>query len=156
MGGRAPGAGGLKVRIISVGKDRSGLFEPAVQEYASRLEHYARFELVELRAGRTKEAEAEAILSRVGRGDWLVALDQSGQALDSVQLAGFVQGAQAQAKDLSVAVGGDEGLAPEVLRRARLVLSLSKMTFPHRLARVMISEQLYRAFTILARQPYHK
>lgn len=156
MGGRAPGAGGLKVRIISVGRDRSGLFEPAVQEYASRLEHYARLELVELRAERTREAEAEAILSKVARGDWLVALDQQGQALDSVQLASFVQGAQVQAKDSSIAVGGDEGLAPEVLSRAKLVLSLSKMTFPHRLARVMISEQLYRAFTILARQPYHK
>lgn len=156
MGRRAPGAGGLKVRIISVGKDRSGLFEPAVQEYAARLGHYARLELLELRAGRTKEAEAEAILSKVAGGEWLVALDQGGQALDSVQLASFVQGAQSQGRDLSFAIGGDEGLAPEVLSRARLVLSLSKMTFPHRLARVMISEQLYRAFTILAHQPYHK
>jgi 23S rRNA (pseudouridine1915-N3)-methyltransferase len=142
--------------LISVGKDRSGLFEPAVQEYASRLEHYARLELVELKAKPSRAAEAEDLLARVGPSDCLVALDERGRALDSPGLAAWLGKAQREAKDVVVVVGGDEGLDPSVLERAALVLSLSKMTLPHRLARVVIAEQLYRAFTLLRGEPYHK
>lgn len=156
MGGRAPREGGLKLRLLSVGKDRSGLFEPAVQEYASRLTHYARLELVELKSKPTRAAEAEDLLSRVGPSEWLVALDERGQALGSAELAAWLGKAQREAKDVAVVVGGDEGLDPSVLKRAALVLSLSKMTLPHRLARVVIAEQLYRAFTLLRGEPYHK
>jgi 23S rRNA (pseudouridine1915-N3)-methyltransferase len=156
VGGRAPREGGLKLRLISVGKDRSGLFEPAVQEYASRLKHYARLELVELKAKPSRAAEAEDLLARVGPTDCLVALDERGQALDSPGLAAWLGKAQREAKDVVVVVGGDEGLDPSVLARAALVLSLSKMTLPHRLARVVIAEQLYRAFTLLRGEPYHK
>jgi 23S rRNA (pseudouridine1915-N3)-methyltransferase len=156
VGGRAPREGGLKLRLLSVGKDRSGLFEPAVQEYASRLTHYARLELVELKSKPTRAAEAEDLLSRVGPSEWLVALDERGQALGSAELAAWLGKAQREAKDVAVVVGGDEGLDPSVLKRAALVLSLSKMTLPHRLARVVIAEQLYRAFTLLRGEPYHK
>ncbi|HEY8210611.1 MAG TPA: 23S rRNA (pseudouridine(1915)-N(3))-methyltransferase RlmH [Myxococcaceae bacterium] len=146
----------MKLRLLSVGKDRSGLFEPAVQEYASRLTHYARLELVELKSKPTRAAEAEDLLSRVGPSEWLVALDERGQALGSAELAAWLGKAQREAKDVAVVVGGDEGLDPSVLKRAALVLSLSKMTLPHRLARVVIAEQLYRAFTLLRGEPYHK
>jgi len=156
VGGRAPREGGLKLRLISVGKDRSGLFEPAVQEYASRLKHYAKLELVELKAKPSRAAEAEEILARVGAQDRLVALDERGLALGSAELSAWLGQAQREAKDVVVAVGGDEGLDPAVLRRAALVLSLSKLTLPHRLARVVIAEQLYRAFTLLRGEPYHK
>jgi 23S rRNA (pseudouridine1915-N3)-methyltransferase len=127
-----------------------------VEEYASRLKHYARLELVELPARKSRELEGEDILRRVDPQDWLVALDERGKALDSVELSRFVGSAQQQARGLVFAVGGDEGQAPEVLARARLVLSLSRMTLPHRLARVVIAEQLYRAFTLLRGEPYHK
>jgi 23S rRNA (pseudouridine1915-N3)-methyltransferase len=156
VGGRAPREGGLKLRLISVGKDRSGLFEPAVQEYASRLKHYARLELVELKARPTREAEAQDILSKVGPSDHLVALDERGQAMTSPELSAWLGRAQREAKDVALVVGGDEGLDPSVLERAALVLSLSKMTLPHRLARVVVAEQLYRAFTLLRGEPYHK
>jgi len=156
VGGRAPREGGLKLRLLSVGKDRSGLFEPAVQEYAHRLRHYARLELVELKPRPTRAAEAEQILSRVAPGELLVALDERGQALGSRELAAWLEKAQRDGKDVAFAVGGDEGLDPAVLARAALVLSLSRMTLPHRLARVVISEQLYRAFTLLRGEPYHK
>ena len=156
MGRRAPGEGGLKVRLISVGKDRSGLFEPAVQEYARRLAHYVRFELVELPSRKGKADEGQALLGRLREQEWLVALDERGTQLDSVELSGFLARAQREAKDLTFVVGGDEGLAPEVLARARLVLSLSRMTLPHRLARAVIAEQLYRACTLLRGEPYHK
>ena len=164
MGGRRPGAGGLKVRLLSVGKDRSGLYEPAVQTYAQRLAHYTRFELVELpeasgkklKAGDAKTLEAEAILARKKPQDWLVALDERGSLLDSVELSRYVAKAQTGAKDLLFIIGGDEGLDTRVREAANLTLSLSKMTLPHRLARVVLVEQLYRAFTILKGEPYHK
>jgi 23S rRNA (pseudouridine1915-N3)-methyltransferase len=147
-----------------VGRDRSGLFEPAVQEYASRLGHYTRFELVELPAaggkkGRgvdAKAAEADAILAHRKPQDWLVALDERGSLLDSVELSRYVGRAQTGARDLLLVIGGDEGLDERIRQSADLVLSLSKMTLPHRMARMVLVEQLYRAFTILKGEPYHK
>ncbi|WP_256560936.1 23S rRNA (pseudouridine(1915)-N(3))-methyltransferase RlmH [Pyxidicoccus xibeiensis] len=154
----------MKVRLLSIGKDRSGLYEPAVQEYARRLGHYTRFELVELpeasgkklKPGDAKAAEADAILAKRKPQDWLVALDERGSLLDSVELSRYVGKAQTGAKDLLFVIGGDEGLDTRVREAANLSLSLSKMTLPHRLARVVLIEQLYRAFTILKGEPYHK
>jgi 23S rRNA (pseudouridine1915-N3)-methyltransferase len=164
VGRRAPGEGGLKVRLLSVGKDRSGLYEPAVREYAARLVHYTRFELLELpeaggkkgKAVDARAAEAEAILARRKPQDWLVALDERGKLLDSVEFSRYVERAQTGARDLLLVIGGDEGLDERVRQSADLVLSLSRMTLPHRLARVVLVEQLYRAFTLLKGEPYHK
>lgn len=157
MGGCAEGDGELIVRVVSVGRDRSGLFAPAVREYADRLSHYTRFELVELPAGRSKAEEARAILGRVRPAERLVALDERGEPLDSVELARAVlEKAQNAAKDLAFVIGGDEGLDESVRQRAWKVLSLSRMTLPHRLARVVLVEQLYRAFTVLRGEPYHR
>ena len=147
-----------------MGKDRSGLFEPAVQEYAKRLAHYTRFELIELpeasgkklKPGEAKAAEAQAILSKRKPQDWVVALDERGQLMDSVELSRYVAKAQTGAKDLLFVIGGDEGLDESVRSAANLTLSLSKMTLPHRLARVVLVEQIYRAYTILKGEPYHK
>ena len=111
---------------------------------------------MELPAGRSKEEEAKAILAKVSPADWLIALDERGTLLDSVEFSRYVGKAQLQAKDLLLVIGGDEGLHPSVTQRANLVLSLSKMTLPHRLARVVIAEQLYRALTLLRGEPYHK
>jgi len=159
---RAPGEGRLKVRVVSVGRDRSGLFAPAVDQYAGRLRHYAAFELIELtEAGRrgaagSKSQEARLILERVGERDWLVALDERGAAVSSLELSQYLQRALNQSRDLLFAVGGDEGLGPEVLAAAQWTLSLSRLTLPHRLARLVLVEQLYRAFTILRGEPYAK
>jgi 23S rRNA (pseudouridine1915-N3)-methyltransferase len=156
VGGRAPGERGLKLKVVSVGKDRSGLFQPAVDEYAGRLKHYAKVELIELPAGRTKADEAKAILARIPVSEVLIALDERGKLQTSVELADFVAGAQNRSKDLAFVIGGDEGLDGSVLARAGLTLSLSKMTLPHRLARAVLMEQLYRAFTIVRGEPYHR
>jgi len=159
---RTPGEGRLKVRVVSVGRDRSGLFAPAVDQYAGRLRHYAAFELIELtEAGRrgaagSKSQEARLILERVGERDWLVALDERGAAVSSLELSQYLQRALNQSRDLLFAVGGDEGLGPEVLAAAQWTLSLSRLTLPHRLARLVLVEQLYRAFTILRGEPYAK
>lgn len=135
-----------------------------MQEYASRLEHYTRFELVELseasgrklKPGDAKAAEAEAILARRKPQDWLVALDERGKSLDSVEFSRYLGKAQTGAKDLLFVIGGDEGLEDSVRQAAHLTLSLSRMTLPHRLARLVLIEQIYRAFTLLKGEPYHK
>ena len=161
MGRRSAREGRLKVRVASIGKDRSGLFKPAVEEYASRLSHYTQFSLVELSEGRgdkskAQATEAEALLELANDRDWLVALDERGKSLSTQELARFIAQAQGSAKDLLFVIGGDEGLSPAVTEEARLTLSLSKLTLPHRLARVVLVEQIYRAFTVLKGEPYHK
>jgi 23S rRNA (pseudouridine1915-N3)-methyltransferase len=153
----------MKLRLFSVGKDRSGLFEPGVQEYARRLAHYCRFELVELpEAKKARDAaqaialEAESILGRVKEGETLIALDERGRPLTSRGLAELLARLSSSGRDVAFVVGGAEGLGEEVRRRAALVLSLSAMTLPHRLARLVVAEQLYRAFTLLKGEPYHR
>lgn len=146
----------MKVRVASIGKDRSGLFQPGVDEYAKRLTHYTRFELIELSAESSREKEADALLAKRGAQDWLIAMDERGKNLSSVELSQFIAKAQQQAKDLYFVIGGDEGLAASVQKDAQLTLSLSRMTLPHRLARLVLVEQIYRAFTLIRGEPYHK
>ena len=149
----------MKVRVLSVGKDRSGLFLPAVEEYQKRLRHYAKLELLELPESKTPNArakEGQALLRKLKGNEWVCALDERGQLLDSVAFAGALQKAQNASRDAVFIIGGDEGLSDDVRARADLVLSLSKMTLPHRLARAVLMEQLYRAFTILRGEPYHR
>lgn len=150
--------------MVSVGRDRSGLFQPAVEAYADRLRHYTRLELIELPEvsgkklppGRAKQEEAKAILSRVGPQDWVIPLDERGQQKDSVEFSKVVARAQVQSKDLLFVIGGDDGLDESVLSRAEWILSLGRMTLPHRLARVVLVEQIYRAFTLVRGEPYHR
>lgn len=161
MGRRPQGAIELKVRVASIGRDRSGLFAPAVAEYARRLSHYAGFSLLELAESRRSglqgvEEEGKRLGAALAPRDWLIALDERGEPYSSLQLSQLLSRAQAQGKDLLFAVGGDEGLSPELIGQAKLTLSLSRLTLPHRLARLLLVEQLYRAFTILRGEPYHK
>ena len=146
----------MKLKVISIGRDRAGLFAAGVAEYAERLQHYAKTTLVELPESRNLGAEGEATLGKLGDRDLLVALDERGKTLSSVELSQWMAKQQQTGKDLAFAIGGDEGLSDAVREKAALVLSLSKMTLPHRLARLVLLEQLYRAFTILKREPYHK
>lgn len=151
----------MKLTVISIGKERSGLFAPGVAEYAKRLSHVARLELVELPESKHSQAkakadEAQAVLGRLKPTDVVVALDERGKALSSVQLAEWIGRHQAHAPQLVFVIGGDEGLDETVRQRAQLTLSLSAMTLPHRLARLVLMEQLYRAFSILRGEPYHK
>jgi len=153
----------VKVRVLAIGRDRSGLFAPAVEEYLSRLARTLKVELVELPEARrhagtpqAKEEEGGTILAKVRPGERLVALDERGEQPTSVELAGRLQRWQARAQDVALVIGGADGLAPAVLQQAAERLSLSRLTLPHRLARLVLLEQLYRAVTILRGEPYHK
>jgi 23S rRNA (pseudouridine1915-N3)-methyltransferase len=153
----------LRLRILAVGRDRSGLFRPAVDEYARRLSRHARFEVVEIpearrHAGtpRAREEEAESLLARLGERERLVALDERGREHTSPELARRLSAWLEGGRDVALAIGGADGLSERVLSRAEERLSLSRLTLAHRLARLVLAEQLYRAFTILRGEPYHR
>ncbi len=146
-----------------MGRDRSGWFEPGVQGYAERVRRYAELELIELPAAKgalptadARRREGEALLAKVKPDSWLVALDEHGTQLDSVELSRLVATARDAGRELVFCIGGDEGLDPSVRDRAWKVVALTRMTLPHRLARLVLMEQLYRAFSLLRGEPYHK
>jgi 23S rRNA (pseudouridine1915-N3)-methyltransferase len=148
----------VKIRVVSVGRDKGFTAEGAT-EYAARLRRVVGLELVELPAATgpsAKEREAERILERrLARGELWV-LDERGTELTSFDLSLRIARLRDSALDVTICIGGDEGLAPAALQQANFAWSLSKLTLPHRLARVVALEQLYRAFEILRGAPYHK
>jgi 23S rRNA (pseudouridine1915-N3)-methyltransferase len=146
----------VKLRLVSVGKDRSQLFAPAVDEYLGRLRKQHEVEVVELKEQASADREAESILEKVAPREVLVCLDERGLELTSPGLAERLGRWRDESRAVAFAIGGDEGHGEAVRRRADLVWSLSKLVLPHRLARVVMVEQLYRAFTILRGEPYHK
>ncbi len=153
----------MRVRVVAVGRDRSGLYAPAVAEYAERLQRYVRFELVEVPEARrhagtpqARDEEGAALLDRVGSRERVVALDERGKEYTSVELARRVGAWMAGGRDVALVIGGSDGLAPAVLERADETLALSRMTLAHRLARLVVVEQLYRAMTSVRGEPYHK
>jgi 23S rRNA (pseudouridine1915-N3)-methyltransferase len=153
----------VKLRVVAVGKDRSGLYAPAVEEYAKRLTRYVKFELVEVPEARkhagtpmAKEEEAAALSAKLGPRDRVIALDERGDELTSALFAQRVQRWLERGADVSLLIGGSDGLAPALLARADERLAVSRFTLAHRLARLVLVEQLYRAMTILRGEPYHK
>jgi len=146
-----------------VGRDRSGLYQPAIEEYLKRMGRHARVEVVEVPEARhhagtpqASEEEGRSLLARLGPRERLVVLDEGGVEHDSAafarRLAAWLEGG----RDVALALGGAGGLAEPVRSRAEERLSLSRLTLAHRLARLVLVEQLYRAFTILRGEPYHR
>jgi 23S rRNA (pseudouridine1915-N3)-methyltransferase len=133
-------------------------------EYARRLPREMPLELVEIPPAarrnvppeRARSAEAERLLARVGARDWVIALDERGRSWSTVRLSQRLDDWRMQGRDVALLVGGADGLDPVCLERADEVLSLSSMTLPHALVRVVLAEQLYRAWTILSGHPYHR
>ena len=153
----------MKVRLLAVGRDRSGLYAPAVDEYVARLSRQLKFELVELPEARkhagtpqARDEEAATILAKLDARERVVALDERGEEPTSVELARRVGRWMTRGQDVALVIGGSDGLAPAVLERAEERLALSRMTLAHRLARLVLVEQLYRAMTIIRGEPYHK
>lgn len=155
----------MTVTVLVVGRARSEL-APAVAAYEERAGRYWKLEVVEVDGGtaggasdpdRVREAEGERILARLPQGQPLVAMTRQGKAMTSRMLARYLEKLQIRsAAGVTFVVGGAFGLADEVLEKASLKLTLSPMTFPHELARLVLAEQLYRAGTILRGEPYHK
>jgi 23S rRNA (pseudouridine1915-N3)-methyltransferase len=156
----------MKVVVVAVGRARGPLGE-AVAEYEARAGRYWKLEAVEVAGGlkgsssaapeRVMEAEAERILARVPVGLELVALTREGRGMSSRELAAYLRELGTRsAPGVAFVIGGAFGLGEAVLGRASRELSLSALTLPHEMARLVLAEQLYRAGTIVRGEPYHK
>ena len=143
-----------KIYFVVVGKIKESFYREAVAEYAKRISRFAKLEIKELAEGANPESEAADIL-RACKG-YVVALAVEGQKLSSEGLAKKLQTLTNEGKDVTFVIGSSCGLSDEVKRKADCLLSFSDMTFPHQLMRVILAEQLYRAFMINAGATYHK
>lgn len=155
----------MKIRLIAVGTKMPAWVEEGYTDYAKRLSADVVLELIEIPAGkrgknadlaRITEKEGEAMLAAIPQGDHVVALDVLGKSFGTEQLAGTLENWLPQGRNISLLIGGPEGLAPAALARAAEKWSLSKLTLPHPLVRVLVAEQLYRAWTLLKGHPYHR
>lgn len=133
--------------------------------YVERLPRELRLELVEVPLARrspgtpaaaARQKEGEKLLKLLRPGEYVVALDEGGVAWSSTDLAGRLRGWLQRQPELALVIGGPDGLTDDVRQRAQAVWSLSALTFPHGLVRILVAEQLYRAWTILQGHPYHK
>ncbi|HEY6824169.1 MAG TPA: 23S rRNA (pseudouridine(1915)-N(3))-methyltransferase RlmH [Steroidobacteraceae bacterium] len=154
----------MRVRVIAVGTRMPAWVRSACAEYLQRLRAGLPLELEEIdtasrRAGGTPRAlarEGERLLAALEPHEYVIALDERGRELTTQELARWLAARMQQGEDLAFVIGGPDGLAPAVLARCNLRLALSRLTLPHALARVLLTEQLYRAHCILANHPYHR
>ena len=155
----------MKMTLIVVGRTTSGYLKQGIDEYLARLSHYTSFDIQylsdvknarNLSESQQKTAEGRLILNATDRSDYVVLLDEHGQQHTSMAFAQYVQKRMLSGvKRVVFVVGGPYGFSKEVYDRADDMLSLSKMTFSHEMIRLIFTEQLYRAFTILHHEPYH-
>ena len=138
----------MKVAVVAVGKIRERDLRAVADDYKKRIQRYVRFDEVEV-------ASDAALERAMPAGATIVALEPDGDALTSPAFAKKLEGWGSRGKgDVAFVIGGAEGIPETLVRRANARLSLSKLTLPHRLARVVLFEQIYRAFTILRGEPY--
>jgi 23S rRNA (pseudouridine1915-N3)-methyltransferase len=145
----------MRVRILAVGTRMPEWVTTAYEDYARRMRKDMRVDLEEIPVGRVKADEEERLLQRIG-DDYLVALDERGKSLTTLQLARWLGERQQDGRNLTFVIGGPDGLGPALLVKAALRWSLSALTFPHAMVRVILAEQLYRAHSVLQNHPYHR
>jgi len=155
----------MKIRLLFIGKENLEDLQPASQDYFSKINNYNSFEIeaipylkntksfpLELQ----KKQEGEFFLKKITPQDIVVLLDERGKEYSSVQFSQFIQQRlNSGCKSVIFLIGGAYGFSEELYQRANFSLSMSKMTFPHKLARLLFMDQLYRAFSILKGEPYH-
>lgn len=155
----------MKVRVLAVGTRMPGWVRTACEDYLKRLAPRLPVALKEIepgprsagRSGRAAvEAEGRRLLGALRPAEWVVALDEHGQELTTRELSAWLAARMQAGQDLALLIGGPDGLAPEVLARSRFRWSLSRLTLPHALVRVVLVEQLYRAHAVLINHPYHR
>lgn len=155
----------MRIRTLSIGKTNTEFVKVGINEYNKRIGRYIKYEWEELpdvkNAARLpksnlKTEEGKLILKRLETGERLILLDEGGKKYSSVQFAKWLeQCVNLQAKDICFVIGGAYGFSDEVYERAEGKISLSAMTFNHQIIRLIFTEQLYRAFTIIRGEPYH-
>lgn len=149
----------MKLRFIWIGKTRNINWRSLQEDYLSRLEHFAKCEVVEIRDSKPpdKEIEGKRILEILNQNSFVIALDTAGTQVTSVKLSEMIGDWQSRSiRELCFIIGGADGISAEVRNRADYMLSLSFLTFTHEMARVILLEQIYRGYSILKGFPYQK
>ena len=146
----------MRINILAIGKLKERYLIEAVEEYLKRLKPYATVEIVELQECRTIEEEGEKLISRLPKDSWICVLDVFGEVMSSEQFAQTMSNLALNGQSkLVFVIGGAFGISDKIRKVANLRLSLSKMTFTHQMTRLILIEQIYRAFKINRGEPYH-
>jgi len=155
----------MTIKLLAIGKTDSGQLQELIEVYEKRLQHYVNFEIdiipdlkktKNLSEDQQKEKEGELILKKLAPTDVLVLFDEKGKQFSSVEFSQYLQKKMNSGiKQLVFLIGGPYGFSNAVYAKASNKISLSKMTFSHQMVRLFITEQVYRAFTILKNEPYH-
>lgn len=155
----------MKLQLVAVGTKMPEWVEAGLSEYIRRFPKDMPFEVIEIPAGkrgknadisRILEKEGEQMLAAVGKGNRIVTLDIPGKPWDTPQLAQQIERWKQDGRDISLLIGGPEGLAPACKAHAEQSWSLSPLTLPHPLVRILVAESLYRAWSITVNHPYHR
>ncbi|MEH7683651.1 23S rRNA (pseudouridine(1915)-N(3))-methyltransferase RlmH [Priestia megaterium] len=159
----------MNISIITIGKLKEKYLKQGIQEYLKRLSSYAKVEIIELadekapenlsesEMEQVKQKEGERILAKISDDTHVIALAINGKQKSSEELAKEIDSLATYGKSkIAFVIGGSLGLSSEVMKRSNAALSFSKMTFPHQLMRLVLAEQIYRAFRIIRNEPYHK
>lgn len=159
----------MKIKIICVGKIKEKYLKDGIAEYQKRLSRFTQFEIIELADDKTPEKasqaenekiiekEANRILSKIGNRDYVIALAIEGKQYASEEFSQFVTDITIQGfSDITFIIGGSLGLHSKIKQKAHALISFGRLTLPHQLMRLVLSEQIYRAFMIQEGSPYHK
>ena len=159
----------MNIRLIPVGKIKEKYIQEGIKEYSKRLSRYCSLDIVEIDDEKApeslsdkekemvKQKEGERILSKIPQNSYVISLVIEGKQLSSEELAEKIESLMVEGiSDITFIIGGSLGLSDEVISRSNFKLSFSKMTFPHQLMRMILLEQIYRAWRIIKNEPYHK
>lgn len=154
----------MKMTLLLVGRTADRLYAEGIEDYAKRINHYIPFNIKvipeiknskSLSEKQQKEKEGELILKSIEDKSFVTLLDEHGKEMRSTELAAWIENKQQTARHLTFVIGGPYGFSEDVYRRADAKLSLSRMTFSHQMVRLIFTEQIYRACTIIKNEPYH-
>lgn len=159
----------MKIKLICVGKLKEKYLDDGIKEYLKRISAYSDIEVIEVADERipenpslaeetiVKSKEGRRILDKIKQDDYMILLDVQGKELDSIQFAERIEDCMINGKStIDFVIGGSLGHGEDVLTRANARISFSQMTFPHQLMRLILVEQIYRAFKIIRHETYHK
>jgi 23S rRNA (pseudouridine1915-N3)-methyltransferase len=155
----------VRLKVVCIGRTQKGYLTQGIKDYITRLQHYIKLEWIELQKSKKSRSskyheglkkESEKIWAHIHSSALWVVLAEGGKAFSSSDFAKWIESRMIEGRqEIIFIIGGDQGLDPEILSKADLKLSLSRMTFTHQMIRLIFLEQLYRAFTIIRGEPYH-
>ena len=154
----------MKITFLFTGKTKIGYIEEGIRDYFERLKHYVKTDLriipdlkntKNMSETEQLRREGEGIIKELPPGNFIILMDEKGRKYSSVEFSRFLERKISEAKDISIVIGGAYGFSDDLVQKADMKISLSDMTFSHQMVRMILLEQVYRAFTILKGEPYH-